>query len=162
MTLSAWCASGYIPTLTAPPTYEGTIFPIVTAHMDNQDRFASGLGEMVVADRQDPVTGDWTEIEGWLTTVQIRVISWVVANADTRIALRQAIAKVLLANLPIFNAKGLSEVSFAQQDVEDTESYAAPVYQTITSITCLAIIAVDAVSAPIADVTLDASLACAA
>jgi hypothetical protein len=147
-------ALGYVPVLTAPPTFEGTTFPIVTVHLSNSSPSARGLGEVVTVDLKDPFTGNWSEAEGWLTTVQLKIVSWVVGNADTRIALRKAIAAVLLGNMPVFNALGMSEIEFSQTDVEDLESYNAPVYQTLTDFSCFATLAVDAVTPPIVAVTL--------
>lgn len=145
---------GYIPCLTAPPAYENTNFPIVTFHLQVADRAISAVGEELAADVYDPATDTWIEVEGWICNVRINIVVWVVANADTRIALRKRIAHALLGNLPVFNDQGMSQVSFSQADTEDMETYAAPVFQTITSLDCLAPLAVDAVSGTIHSVSV--------
>lgn len=149
---------GYVPCLTAPPAFEGTKFPIVTVHLDDDSPAYRGLGEMVSADAYDHESG-WSESEGWESRYRINVVGWVVGNADARIALRRAIKKVLIGNLPIFSAAGMSEFEFGQSDAEDFESYNALVYQVYTPITCLAPSIVASHASEITDVTVDAQAA---
>lgn len=145
---------GYIPCLTVPPTYENTNFPVVTVHLQVQDRAISAIGEELASDSYDEDTDTWTEIEGWICQVRINVVAWVVGNGDSRIQLRRRIARALLGNLSVFNDQGMSQISFSQSDVEDLESFAAPVFQTITSLECLAPLAVDAVTGTIHSVSV--------
>lgn len=147
---------GYIPCYTAPPLYESTRFPIVSVHMGTATPAMQGLGEEIFDDFQDPFTGEWTLYEGVIFSVPIKVISWSL-NSDERITLRRAIAKVLLGNLQVFADEGLSQVSFTQTDLEDMESYAAPMFQTYTDFSCQAALAVDAIAAPASGATLAAT-----
>ncbi len=143
-------ANGSVPCLTAPPAFEGTRWPVVSIHLSNDAAAMRGVGEVIASDTFDAGSDEWRELEGWLARVQLTVIAWSL-NSDERNLLRLAVKKVLLANLTVFEAAGISQVEFSQSDTEDMESHAAPVYSTICSLTCLAPVAVDALFAPIAD-----------
>lgn len=146
--------SNYIPTFRAPPTYEDVVFPIVTMHLAN-DEFrggASGLGEVIADDVYDAVGEEWIESEGALSRFQLTIVAWAVGNADVRDALRLAIADVLMANLPIFAAKGFLDMAWSQVNAEDFETYTSPMYQVVTTLNGVAPAAVTARSAPIAGV----------
>jgi hypothetical protein len=149
----------YIPCLTAPPTFDGTAFPVVTVHLRNDASTGRALGEVLFDDVYDPVALEWGSSEGWLSRIQIDVIGWVVGNADTRIALRKAIQKVIIGNLSVFDQAGMVEIDFSQSDIEDFETYNAPMYQTMGSFSCMAPAVVEALDAPIDDVTVVCALA---
>jgi hypothetical protein len=149
--------NGYVPCLTAPPTFEGTKFPIVTVRVESLSRAESGVGEMVASDEYDVASDDWTESEGFLARVQLQIGTWVVGNVDVRNALRKAVIKVLLGNIPVFYDQGLSMVEVSQSDLEDFETYETAMFQTVSTFTCLAPIAVDALTPPIRDVALAAT-----
>jgi hypothetical protein len=144
---------GAVPTLSAPPVYEDTQFPIVTVHLASLSQVQHGLGELIAPDVFDQVGGDWLDSEGFLARVQLTIVGWVVGNPDTRIALRKLIGQILLGNLPVFADKGIIEVEWSAVDSEDFESYAAPMYQSVFTFTCLAPVAVSALTAPISDAT---------
>lgn len=148
---------GYIPCFTAPPKFEGVRFPIVTVHLTAQTPSQDAVGQVIASDSYDPIAESWTEYEGTIFSVQLQIVSWVTSNADIRIALRRAIAKVLLANLPVFYDQGLLQVEFSQTDLEDFETYEAEMFQTITNFSCLAPLAVESLAEPIRAVTLDAT-----
>lgn len=147
--------NGYIPCFTAPPTYENIQWPVVTVHLRNDAPGFRGLGEDVAGDVYDADENEWVSSEGWISRFQIELGGWTL-NSDERLALRAAIKKVLIGNLPVFKDAGMDELEFTQTDVEDFESYNAPVYQTITSLTCLAPFVVDAAEPAISDVTVQA------
>jgi hypothetical protein len=149
--------SGLIQVLTAPPLFESTSWPLVTVHLRSDAPEVRGIGELDVPDYFDPVTGSWNISEGWLAAVQLDIIGWVVANPDERIALRKAIKKILQGNLPVFDQAGMVLIQFSATDVEDFESYASPVYQTVYSFSCLApSLTSAATTATVADVTVTA------
>lgn len=148
--------SGSIPTLTAPPLFENTRWPVFSVHFASGDPAERGIGEMIALDEFDD--GEWLESEGWLRQTQIRVVGFSL-NPDERNLLRRTAEKILLGNLPIFAAAGLTQISVNQQDVDDMETFSAPVYSTVAALTCLAPAAVQARTAPISDVTVDAQLA---
>lgn len=148
---------GAIPTLSAPPIYEETQFPIVTVHLAGMEPFAHGVGEVPAPDVFDLDADDWLDAEGYLIRFRLTVVAWIVGNPDTRIALRKAIHRILLGNLPVFADKGFIEVEWSAVDSEDFESYGAPMYQSIFTLTGIAPSAISALSPAIDDVTVDAS-----
>lgn len=128
--------NGAIQVLTASPTEESTTFPVVTLHLTQESSDVRGLGDGVGIDFQ-PTETSWRETKGWLSRVQIAVVGWSL-NPDEREALRRALRDAVIANLDLFDAAGLLTVDFSQQNVEDFQSYNAPIYQTIGQFSCLA------------------------
>lgn len=129
--------NGVVPCLTSPPQYEGTSFPIVTVHLDRDAMAQRGVGELVEVDYQN-ADGDWVEGEGYVSGVNLRIILWVAQNSDLRVKVRNAVKTVLTANLPVFSGVGMDQVEFSMTDVEDMESYAVPMFQTIITFNCIA------------------------
>lgn len=142
---------GGIQVLLAPPSFEETRWPVVTVHVQNEDSNTRSLGETMFGDLRDPVSGKYTEGEGWLSQVTLQVIGWSL-NADERSELRRALRRAVVANLPVFSAHGLQSVGFQQQDVEDFKSFNAPVYQTIGTFSCLNPVFVTDAADPVSDV----------
>lgn len=128
---------GHIPVLTAPPIFEDTRWPIVTVHLQNEAPGERGVGEMPFPDEFDGDAGQWHESEGWLARVQVLIMGWSL-NPDERIELRKALRRIVIANLTIFDFAGMIEVVFEQQDTEDFGSYSVPVYQVMSTLSCLA------------------------
>jgi len=148
--------SGGISVLTAPPVFEQTRWPMVSVHLLSEGPQQRGVGEIVETDFYDG--DDWTESEGWLARAQIAVIGWSL-NPDERIALRQALRRVVIANLPVFDACGMLQIEFMQQDIDAVSGeYPAPVYQAAGTLTCLAPIVVHGRADPITDVQLTVSV----
>jgi hypothetical protein len=125
-----------VAVLTAPPQFSETAWPVVTVHLANDAQAERGLGEYLDANF-DADLGVWNDDEGWLSRVRLDIIVWAL-NPDQRIALRQAVRRVLQANLPVFDSRGIVQIEFSQSDVEDFQSYAALVYQTVFSFSCVA------------------------
>jgi len=138
-------AAGRIPVYTAPPQAEQTPMPVVTVHVDSDQSAERGIGEHVAPDRYvNPDAPDalsasdyWEEGEGWLSRWSLSVIGWS-TNPDERNSLRQALKRIVLGNLPLFEAEGMIQVEFSQRDHEDFTSYNVPMYLTTGSLTCLA------------------------
>ena len=128
---------GMVPVLTAPPVFDDVRFPVLTVHLQNEQPAERFIGEDVTSDTADidPFDGSVSDTEGWLASTTLVVMGWTM-NPDERVALRKAIRRVLIANLPVFDEHGLLNVDFSMQDTEDFTSYSAPVYQTMTTITC--------------------------
>lgn len=143
--------TGAIPVYTAPPVYEETQWPVVTVHLQSESDATRGLGELVEPDEFEDEAEVWREAEGWLAKVQLTVIGWAL-NPDERIELRKALRRIIVANLPVFDATGMIEVGLQQQDIEDFTSYGAPVYQVMSTITCQAPIVVAGRADAITDV----------
>lgn len=150
--------NAYVPCLTAPPAYDGTPWPVVSVHLDLDAAADRGVGELLTPDLFDVSDGEWLISEGWLSRWRLKIIGWDV-NADMRHQLSLAIKKILMGNLPVFESLGMSLVEFSFVDVDDMESYAAPVHSTVCDFTCLAPSAVDATAVPIAEVDVDAAFA---
>ena len=147
--------AGGIQVLTAPPLFDNAVFPIVSVHLKSDAPDVRSIGEDDLPDFQDLETDLWSTSEGWLSSVQLDIVGWVTSNPDTRIALRKAIKKVLLGNLPVFEAAAMATVTFSQNDVEDFETYNVPMYQTFCSFSCLApSLVTEGNIAPVSDVTV--------
>lgn len=128
-------ADGHIKVLTAPPQHEDTVWPVVTVHLTSESSDVRGIGELTVPDFFDD--GDWNEGDGWLADVQMVIMGWSL-NPDERIELRKALRRIIVANLPVFDAAGMVMPKFQQQDTEDFSSFNAPVYQVMCTFSCVA------------------------
>ncbi|ATI15632.1 hypothetical protein [Bordetella phage vB_BbrM_PHB04] len=144
---------GAIKVLVATPIFEQTRFPVVSVHLLSESPAERGVGELIVPDFFDD--DDWNEHEGWLAGVQIAFIAWSL-NPDERIALRKALRRIIVANLPVFDANGFVKVEIAQQDVDAVSGeYPAPVFQAAGTFNCLAPVIVRDQVDPITDVQLE-------
>ncbi|MBE0436223.1 MAG: hypothetical protein IBX56_10515, partial [Methylomicrobium sp.] len=114
---------GAIPVLISSPLLEQVVPPLVTLHLGSDISDSRGIGELLETEDLSGIGDD----EGWLSSYQIDVIGWS-TNADERNALRNALKHLIIANLPIFEAAGMSTVSFQVSDSEDFQSYQAPMY----------------------------------
>lgn len=145
-------ATGRIPVMTASPLLEETPLPVVTLHVasdSSQERFVGdAVGPDWVGD-----SGDWHSAEGWLSRWQLTIVGWCL-NADERIALRQAMKAVLMGNLSVFDAAGMVQVDLQFSDVEDFQSYSAPVYMVNCTLSCYAPSMVDGIDPAIRDIVV--------
>ena len=143
---------GYIQVYTAPPSLEQDLrFPLVTISLVSEGPVEQAIGEDPFGDCSD-LEGGLFESEGWLADVRLSIVGWSL-NSDERIELRKAIRRAVLANMPVFNAAGLSLVTFHQQDVDALGGeYGAPVYQVTGDFSCLAPVRVGARVSTIHDV----------
>jgi hypothetical protein len=149
---------GYIQVLTAPPIADGGVeLPVVTVHLTNEDQGERGIGEMVEIDQFDELSGQWTESEGWLANVRLDIVGWCL-NPDERIELRKALRRIVVANLPVFDAAGMVEITFGQQDADALNGeYSSNIYQVICSFGCMAPVKVTNSVNPITDVQVTAN-----
>lgn len=125
-----------VQVMTAPPQFSETSWPVVTVHLASDAPAERALGEQLDSDF-DADLDMWHDDEGWLSRVRLDVIAWTL-NPDQRIALRQAIRRVLQANLPVFDSRGIIQVEITQSDVEDFQSYSASIYQAVFGFSCIA------------------------
>jgi len=148
----------YIQVLTAPPLADGGVeLPVVTVHLESEKPGIRGLGEMIAGDELGALDGKWVEHEGWMADVQIEISGWSL-NPDERIELRKALRRILVANLPVFDAAGMTEIDFTQRDQDAVSGeFAAPVYMSVCSFTCQAPIIVTNKVNPITDIVVTAS-----
>lgn len=56
--------------------------------------------------------------------------------------------------MPLFRSAGMDQIEFSMSDIEDMETYQAPVYQTLTTLTCVAPYIVTNTVEAISDVTV--------
>lgn len=147
--------SGVIQVLSAPPIFNDTRFPVITVHLINESPHERGVGELLIGDQPDlsnPAL--WDVSNGWLARVQLAVIGWT-QNPDERIALRMALRRLMVANLPVFDAAGMVEIDFNQQDVDAISGeYPALIYQSLGTFTCMAPVIVGDQQATFTDVTV--------
>lgn len=142
---------GKIPVLIASPTFEDTKWPVVTIHVAADSSDNRFLGETIDPDWFDADAFEWVGTEGWLSSVRLNIAGWAL-NADVRAALRKAIKRIIMANLPVFDERGMYQIMMNQQDVDDFQSYSAPVYQSVAQFSCLARSAVSAVEGAVREV----------
>lgn len=140
-----------IPVLIASPTFEDTKWPVVTIHVTNDSDGSRFIGEMAEPDAFISEDNEWEGYEGWYSRVQLTIGGWSL-NPDGRMALRKALKRILISNLPIFDDMGMYEISISQNDRDDFQSYSAPVYQVLTQFSCLARSAVSSVDGVIREV----------
>jgi len=145
---------GFIPVLTAPPLLEEVRLPVVTVELSGAPDAQRFVGNAIGGDRFDAEAWDWTASEGLLARTQLEITAWSL-NPDERIALRRALRMVLLGNEPVFADAGLAEVEVSGfSDLNDFESYHAPIYRAACSINCLAPIVLDGQEPAVRDVVL--------
>jgi hypothetical protein len=150
-------ANGVIKVLTAPPVFEESQFPLVVVHLTSESPAEHGIGELIDDDART-VNGMWNETEGWLAKTVISVVGWT-QNPDVRIAMRKALRRIIVGNLQVFNAAGLREIDFSQEDTEElTGQYGAPIYWAQCTFSCLSPIIVGGQIPSITGVTTSATV----
>lgn len=126
--------SGAIPVLRAPPQIETTKPPVVAVMLERRAAEVRGIGELILPDKFEDEL--WTCHEGWLDRSTVQIVAWAL-NPDDRNRLRDAIQRVLMLNLPVWDAFGFTQVDTPESEDFDFESYNAPLYQSVFSFTCL-------------------------
>ena len=143
---------GFIPVLTAPPLLEEVRLPVMTVEHASAPDGQRFIGNAVGGDRFDVEAWDWASSEGLLSRTQLEITAWSL-NPDERIALRRALRMLLLGNEPVFADAGLAELEVsALSDLNDFESYHAPIYRTACTFNCLAPVVLDGEESAVRDV----------
>jgi hypothetical protein len=150
--------SGFIEVRNAPPAFDDSSWPIVTVHVISDGSGDRALGEDLVGDSVDPLTGNWGEEDGWLARVHLVIVGWS-KNPDERIALRKVLRRLVIGNLPVFDAAGMTHIDFQQTDQDEMGAYAVPVYQSVCTFTCNAPAAVGTALDLITDVSVAMTVA---
>lgn len=127
----------FVPVLKSSPQAEEAPLPLVTVHLQNSSMEVRGVGEVAAIDEFDDVADLWLSTEGGFDRVTLTIVCWSL-NADLRVIMRKALRAILQANLPVFDAAGLVTPSWSMQDMEDYQTYQAPIFQTICTFDCLA------------------------
>lgn len=136
--------AGYIQVFTAPPALDVNLrLPTVTLSLNSEIPEERGIGDSLFGDSFNPEDGDWNETGGWLAAVSISMVGWS-SNPDERIALRKALRRVVVANLPVFEALGMQQVSLTLTDMDAVsgEFGAVNIYQVLGTFTCTAPVSV--------------------
>lgn len=130
---------GYVQVFSAPPQVSDDLrFPLVTVELASEQPAVRGIGEGVIPDAFDPDAFEWADAEGWLSSVSLQVIGWSL-NPDERIALRNALRRLVIGNLPVFDDAGMVQIEFSSQDVDLINGeFAAPLYQCLCTFSCMA------------------------
>jgi hypothetical protein len=130
--------SNRIPVLLATPTFEDTKWPVVTLHVASDSSSGNQfIGGMSDADFTNEDTGLIEETNGWLSQHQVTIAAWTL-NADEGYMLKKVIKRLVIANIPVFEAAGFLNIEVSQMHVDDTQSYPAPVYRVETTLNFLA------------------------
>lgn len=148
---------GRIRVTTAPYALPDKVsFPMVSVHIDDDMPAERFIGELLAGDLSQE-GGAVTQSEGWLSRYVLSVVG-VSRNTDERVALRKAIKRAVMANLPIFDAVGMMQVQFSQRDDDQFgRDDGAALHFTRGTLTCLAPSAVSADIGPIDDVDVTAN-----
>lgn len=147
--------NGEIQVLTAPPQINNNLrLPLVTVQLVSEEPPERSVGENLDTSF-DSIGGVWTDSEGWIAHVSLAVSAWSL-NPDERIALRKALRRIVVANLPVFSEAGMLKVEFAMQDYDAVnEEFKAPIYMTNGTFTCLSPVVVTNEVQSIRDVETD-------
>jgi len=149
-------ASGTCPVVTSPYVLADKIsFPMISVHLDSVGPEVRGIGEAVFGGIGG--LGVPSDTDGWLSSYNLNAVG-VSLNPDERISLRRAMRRVVQANLEIFDAAGMVNIGFAQQDSEDFDANAAPMFMTAGRFTCTAPTSIVYQRPPTADVSSTATV----
>ena len=143
---------GFIPVLLAPPVADETPYPVVTLHLDLE-----ASGERVIGEDLgsvfDDTADEWYETVGWLARVKVDFVVWSL-NGDERAQMRRAVRAVLQANLGILESAGCTQIDLELRHMDDMETYSAPVFEVVGSLSCVALAAAGLKVSPIRDVAV--------
>jgi hypothetical protein len=115
-----------------------------------------GIGETLAPDEFDG--DDWEVGEGWLSRVRLDIIGWS-QNAIERQSLRQAIRRVIIANLPVFDSAGMIQIDLSQSDTEEPNGDKNTViYKSVGSFSCVAPVQIVSKQDEIIDVELTVTM----
>lgn len=140
-----------IPVLTAFPFSQEVAWPVVTVHLSSGGSDGRAIGEML---EPDSFNGeDWELSEGWIERVRLDVIAWS-QNPDERQSLRQAIRRLVIANLQVFDDAGMIQIDLQQMDGEEPGEKNTVIYKSIGSFSCLAPVQVVGLQGEVVDVEM--------
>ena len=141
---------GYIPVLLSPPVADETPYPVVTLHLDSDVSGERAIGEDLGSEFDG---AEWVETVGWLARVKVDFVVWSL-NGDERSQMRRAVRGVLQANLGILESAGCTQIDLDLRHMEDMETYSAPVFEVVGSLSCVALAAVDLQVSAVRDVAV--------
>lgn len=148
--------NGKIQVFKAPyAVKENMKLPCVSVHVDVKASAQRAVGEQLAPLEKLP-DGGWQDGHGWFSKVVLNVIG-TSDNMDERAALRDALERILIANLPVFEDAGLLLIELQQKDAESSGE-GAPLYFALTQFSCVAPSFVAAAVPEIADVEASATI----
>lgn len=122
--------ANFMPVLLAPPQSDEVPFPVVTIELMNNSPVERGIGETLHDSDFLAGSGEYEDTQGWLERWQLRIMGWTL-NPNERSNLRQAINRVIQANLDVFHGAGLDMIEASSSHTEDLESKSASLYATV-------------------------------
>jgi hypothetical protein len=129
-------SKGRVPVLSAPPQIDQVPLPLVTVMLESRGSEVRAVGEEIIPDIFDAGDDLWSEHEGWLDRSRLQIIVWSL-NPDERKALRDAVQRVLMLNLPLFDHANFTQIDLNESEQADFQSFNAPVYQAVFDFSCL-------------------------
>lgn len=147
---------GKLQVLTSPPQYDNANWPVVTIHLNSDSNSDDAIGQTIAAGTYDSIGHTWLESDGWLSQFNVQVIGWSV-NPDQRIQLRKLIKAAVLGNVAVFNDAGIIDMTLSISDLDDFESYSAPVHQAVATIGGIAPFTVGATEPEVTSVIVSAT-----
>lgn len=110
--------AGFVQVMTAPPPIDNNLrLPVVSLHLEQDEPDERFIGDEFDGIGEDTLSGDVLYGTGWINSVRISVVGWSL-NPDERNVLRQAIRRVIIANLEVFASHGIDHVAFSQSNNE--------------------------------------------
>ena len=148
---------GYVQVYTAPPSLEqNLVLPLVTITLESESPDVRAIGEDISGDDYDAIGSEWFDSEGWLASVNLSIVGWSL-NSDERLELRRCIRRIILANLTVFESKGMSQINMEMSDNDAINGeYGAPLYQVMANFSCLAPVRVGGNVGSVNEYTLNA------
>ena len=148
---------GYVQVFSAPPsTRENLRFPLITLSLDSEVRGENAIGDYIGGEGFSDANWDWSEPEGWLARVSILISVWSI-NPDERIALRQALRRVLAGNMAVFSGHGIEQVDLQLSDADYLSGeFDVPMYGVNCNFSCLAPVVVAGRVPAVREVEVDA------
>lgn len=145
---------GYVQVYTATPSLEQDLrFPLVTIALSGDASDTRAIGEDISGDEFDAIGMEWNESEGWLANVELTITGWSL-NSDERLELRKAIRRIVIANFPVFADAGMEQIDLRMSDDDAVNGeYAAPLYLTNGTLSCVAPVRVGGDVSAVVDAT---------
>lgn len=125
---------GFIPVMIGYPAYESVRFPVVTVILEERRPQERGVGEIISQDLWDGSV--WSELEGWFDRSTLQIGVWAFNHSERR-RLRDSVQRALMLNMPVMASVGYDQIEISERDAQDFESYSAPVFQTLFSLSAL-------------------------
>ena len=115
---------------------------------------SDGVNELRAGGEIADPSSTLTRLDGWYEPgVRVEFVVWSL-NGDERAKMRQAVRAVLQANLGILESAGCTQIDLELRHADDMETYSAPVFEVVGSLSCVALAAAGLKVSPIRDVAV--------